>query len=129
LKKLSQDDSIGVGAIEYSLAVDFFADVRTAEETWRTVVLPNLRNPTLVRRVLANAGYIPIAWKEALYQELIDDEQWHQVILHSLFKSLEDYTEAADTAWGSAILKRLHVSSDSPEFAALESRFGRHGGK
>lgn len=129
VEELSKEESIIVGAIEYSRGVDIFADVRTAEEAWRIIVLSNLRNPTLVRRALANAGYIPIAWKEALYEELIGDEQWHQVILRNLFESRKHYSSAVDNARGNTILKRLHVSSDLSELTALEGQFGLPGGK
>jgi hypothetical protein len=82
------------------------------------------RNPTLIRRVFACSGWIPIAWNEALYEELIGDEQWDQLILHDLFEGRELYRNAEDKARGGAILKRLKVARDSPEFVELERRFG-----
>jgi hypothetical protein len=124
VSELSQESSVLARAIDYSLAVDFFEDYRTREEAWRALVMPAARNPTLLRRVLTCSGWIPIAWNEALYEELIGDEQWHQLILHDLFEGRELYRSAEDKARGGAILKRLKVAKDSPEFVELARQFG-----
>ncbi len=117
---LSQDEEPLAKPLEYSLAVDFFADVRTVDDAWRALV-QDQASPTLLRRVLANAGFVPSPLRESLYARLISDPTWHVAILHSLFDSRDEYHEPVDKQRAALILQQLHLPAETPYLRELRT--------
>ena len=80
--------------------------------------------PTLLRRVLDNAGAVSPSLGEPLYARLIGDPTWHEAIPSSLFYSKDRYRTEADRRRALAILARLELPADTPRLHELRAALG-----
>ncbi len=85
---LDDEDDRRADPVAYSLWVDFFEDQGTVEDAWREMTVePHGKR---LERVLAAAGPVPWALKEALFERLIRDPSWHPHIRDAIDASAGD---------------------------------------
>jgi hypothetical protein len=109
--------------VGYSLWVDFFEDPETVGEAWRETTRRD-RAPfdRRLRRVLMNAGPVPWAFKDELFDQLCDDQAWHPSIYGALLGSAFDAYGQLDGVSARAWLTRISLPADTPQMDALRER-------
>ena len=112
--------------VAYSLWVDFFEDQETVAEAWReTTRRDGAPFDRRLRRVLMNAGPVPWTFKDELFDQLCDDQEWHLSIYGALIGSAFDVYGQLDAASAHAWLTRISVPADTPQMDALRERLAR----
>jgi hypothetical protein len=101
------------------LWLEMFEDQETVEDAWNGMVT-YCSGSTAIRRLLNIAGPVPYSLKEPFYLACLKELQYHEAILESLVRCIEDVYGQIDKEKAAGLLQKLQVdaSSDSYQFVA-----------
>ncbi len=107
--------------VSYVLWVDFFEDSDTVLEAWQ-----GMMNQKATKKSLANlikcAGPVPFELKEPLYKKMLKDNSLHESIFYSLLFSALDVYGNIDKNLARAILIKLKIKTNTPEYRLLKTK-------
>ena len=120
--ELSNSKNNLTDSMEYSLYFDIFEEPNLNQYSWLYFLK---QNPTehLVKIILRNSGPVPYHLKQALYEQLVLDTNFHADIYRSIRHSCFDNCGSVDKAQALIVLKQLNLST---EIDRLNSENGFH---
>ena len=118
---LSDDDDRLADPIGYSLAVAWFEDVDTVDESRAAVAYGEL-SPRGVEQLLEAAQAVSYRLKAKLYDSLIADARWHLRIYKSVLNSVYATYGDVDPAAAQGLLARLDIAADTEHLTDLSER-------
>jgi hypothetical protein len=113
--RLASGDYATEQPVAYSLWCDFFEDPNTVEESWAEV--SNETVPESVLRIaLLQSGPVPYQLKRQVYDRLLPNSDWHNLIFHSLTCSAFDAYGQIDSHDASKLLSQLVITPPYTEY-------------
>ncbi|WP_346356095.1 hypothetical protein [Azotosporobacter soli] len=106
--------------VEYTLWCDYFENPKRVAEAWLQMLTPP-RSLKQVEKLLFVSGPVPYWLKKTLYEEIIQEDNYHEAIFTSLLGSRFDILGDIDKADAGAILHRLTLEPSPPQFEMLRA--------
>jgi hypothetical protein len=107
--------------LKYLLWVEFFRDSLTVNEAWNQI-LERSKSNEIISILLNQSGPVPFDLKLKLYNELIDNQEWHMPILKSIHHSLFDITGSVNIEDAKMIVDQLQVDKSDEVYKEVNRR-------
>lgn len=107
--------------LKYLLWVEFFRDKLTVNEAWNQI-LERSKSKEIIVILLNQSGPVPFDLKLKLYNELIDDQEWHMPILKSIHHSLFDIAGSVKIEDAKMFVDQLQVDKSYEVYKEVQRR-------